>query len=311
MLVWMAEESMVPGKQYLVKQATNLVTGTVSRLHYRVDVNTLRREETTGLAMNEVGRCTLTLSRPVAVDPYPRNRTMGAFIVVDRSTNRTVGAGMVLDRRMSDDVAPSAWDGDTREAARAAAPTAVSQTERATRFGQQPVTVFFTGLEASGKSTLAYALERRLFDAGRAVSVIDGTQMRQTISRDLGFTYADRSENVRRAADVARLFNDVGLIALVALLAPDAEVRAKAREAIGRERFLLVHVATPVDVCRARDSRGVYGRADAGELGDFPGVSAPYDPPTDADLVIDASAEPVEHGVERLVELLRARGVLD
>jgi len=310
MLVWMAEEPMVPGKQYLVKQATNLVNGTVSRLHYRVDVNTLRREETTGLAMNEVGRCTVTLSRPVAVDAYRRNRTMGAFIVVDRLTNRTVGAGMVLDRLISDDEAPSAWDGDTREAAQRAAPTAVSPAERATRFGQQPVTVFFTGLEAAGKSTLAYALERRLFDAGRAVAVIDGTQMRQTISRDLGFTYADRSENVRRAANVARLFNDVGLIALCALLAPDAAVRAKARDAIGRERFLLVHVATPLAVCRTRDPRGVYARADSGELGDFPGVSAPYEPPVDADLVIDTSTETVEAGVEAVLALLDARGAM-
>ncbi len=282
----------------------------MSQLRYRVDVNTLRREETTGLALNEVGRCTVTLSQPVAFDAYRRNRTTGAFIVIDRLTNRTVGAGMVLDRRISDDVAPSAWDGDTREAARDAAPTAVSPVERAARFGQQPVTVFFTGLEAAGKSTLAYALERRLFEAGRAVAVIDGTQMRQTISRDLGFTYADRSENVRRAADVARLFNDVGLIALCALLAPDAAVRAKARDAIGRERFLLVHVATPLDVCRTRDPRGVYARADAGELGDFPGVSAPYEPPVDADLVIDTSTQSVEAGVDAVLALLDARGVV-
>jgi bifunctional enzyme CysN/CysC len=310
MLVWMAEEPMAPGRQYLVKQATNLVTGTISRLHYRVDVNTLHREETQGLAMNEVGRCTVTLSRPVAVDPYRRHRTMGAFIVIDRLTNRTVGAGMVLDRRLADDRAPSAWDGDTRDAARAAAPTAVGQAERAARFGHQPATVLFTGLEAAGKTTLAYALERRLFDAGRAVTVIDGKQMRQTISRDLGFTYADRSENLRRAADVARLLNDAGLIALCALMAPDAAVRAKAREAIGAERFVLVHVATPIDVCRARDTSGTYRRAESGELGDFPGVSATYEAPADADLVIDTSAEALDACFERLMTLLEDRGAL-
>ncbi len=308
MLVWMAEEPMAPGRQYLVKQATSLVNGTITRLHYRVDVNTLRREEATGLAMNEVGRCTVTLSRPVAVDPYRRNRTMGAFIVIDRLTNRTVGAGMVLDRRLADDRAPSAWDGDTRDAARAAAPTAVAPAERAARFGQQPVTVLFTGLEGAGKSTLAYALERRIFDAGRAVTVIDGRQMRQTISRDLGFTSADRSENLRRASGVARLLNDAGLIALCALLAPDASIRARAREAIGSDRFLLVHVSTPLAVCRARDTEGVYRRAELGELGDFPGVSAPYEAPDDADLVIDTSTESVEASVDRLVALLEQRG---
>jgi bifunctional enzyme CysN/CysC len=243
----------------------------------------------------------------VAVDPYRRNRTMGAFIVIDRLTNRTVGAGMVLDRRLSDDRAPSAWDGDTAEAARAAAPTTVAPAERALRFGQQPVTALFSGLEGAGKSTLAYALERRLFDAGRAVVVIDGKQMRQTISRDLGFTSADRSENLRRATGVARLLNDAGLIALCALMAPDAGVRAKAREAVGAERFLLVHVATPLEVCRSRDA-ATYRRAESGELGDFPGVSAPYDAPADADLVIDTSDEALEVSLDRLMVLIRARG---
>jgi bifunctional enzyme CysN/CysC len=308
MLVWMGEEPMTPGRQYLVKQTTNLVGGTISTLHYRVDVNTLHRGAATALAMNEVGRCTLTLSRPVAFDPYRQNRTMGAFIVIDRLTNRTVGAGMALDRRISDDRAPSAWDGDTPEAARAAAPTTVQAAERAARFGQQPVTVLFTGLDASGKTTLAYALERRLFDAGRAVAVIDGKQLRQTISRDLGFSYADRSENLRRATDVARMLNDTGLIVLCALMAPDATVRAKARDAIGAERFLLVHVATPLDVCRARDARGAYRRADSGEFVDFPGVSAPYETPTDADVVIDTSVEAREASVERLMALLEVRG---
>ena len=310
MLVWMGEEPMAPSKPYLVKQTTNLVTGTVSRLRYRVDVNSLRREPADGLAMNEVGRCTVTLSRPVAVDAYRQNRTMGAFIVIDRLTNRTVGAGMVLDRRVSEDAAPSAWDGDTREAALAAAPTAVGPAERAERFGQTPVTLLVTGLEAAGKSTLAYALERRLFDDGRAAVVLDGKQLRQTISRDLGFTAADRSENLRRAADVARLLNDAGLIAICALMAPDAAIRAKARGAVGAERFLLVHVATPIAVCRARDGQGIYARADAGELGDFPGVSAPYEPPTDADLVLDMSTLAVEDGVDRVVRLLQARGAL-
>ena len=310
MLVWMGEDGMAPNRQYLIKQTTNLVTGTISRLRYRVDVNTLRRESADGLAMNEVGRVTLTLSRAVAVDPYRQNRTMGAFIVIDRLTNRTVGAGMILDRRVSEDAAPSAWDGDTREAALAAAPTAVSPAERAERFGQTPVTLLVTGLEAAGKSTLAYALERRLFDDGRAAVVLDGKQLRQTISRDLGFTAADRSENLRRAADVARLLNDAGLIAICALMAPDAAIRAKARGAVGAERFLVVHVSTPIAVCRTRDGQGIYARADAGELGDFPGVSAPYEPPTDADLVLDMSTLAVEDGVDRVVRLLQARGAL-
>ena len=156
------------------------------------------------------------------------------------------------------------------------------------------MTVLLIGLTGVGKTTIAYALERRLCDEGRAVTVLYGQKMRQRLNRDLGFTADDRSENLRRSAEVARLMNDAGLIAVCALLAPHAAVRASARAAIGADRFLLVHVATPLEVCRARDTQGVYARADAGELGDFPGVSAPYDAPADADLVIDTSALSVE-----------------
>ena len=138
--------------------------------------------------------------------------------------------------------------------------------------------------------------------------MLDGRQMRQTISRDLGFTSADRSENLRRAVDVARFLNEAGLISIGAFIAPDAAVRSRARQAVGADRFLLIHVATPIEVCRARDTHGVYERADAGELGGFPGVSAPYEPPVDADLVIDASTQSVEASVEAVVALLRAKG---
>jgi bifunctional enzyme CysN/CysC len=182
--------------------------------------------------------------------------------------------------------------------------------ERAERYGQQPVTLLLTGLAGAGKSTLAAHLERRLFDDGRAVTVLDGRQMRQTISRDLGFTPADRSENLRRAADVARLLNDSGLICICAFLAPDAAVREKARHAIGADRFLLVHVTAPIEVCRARDRHGVYARADAGEFPDYPGVTGVYEAPADADLVLDTATKSVDTCVDELMALLRERGAL-
>ena len=186
MVVWMAEEPLVPGKAYLVKHTANIVNGSVTTLHYRVDVNTLRREPATRLSMNDVARCTIAVSRPLPVDPYRHNRALGAFILIDRMTNRTVGAGMVVDRRTALEQTGDHWSGDTREAAASAAATTVTAEERAARYGQRPVTVLLTGLAGSGKSTLAARLERRLFDEGRAVSVLDGRQMRQTISRDLG-----------------------------------------------------------------------------------------------------------------------------
>jgi bifunctional enzyme CysN/CysC len=309
MLVWMAEEPLTLGKGYLFKQTTNLVSGQVSAIRYRVDVNTLHREAADVVAMNEVARCRVTVNRPIAFDPYRRNRGTGAFIVIDRLTNRTVGAGMILDRPDAADTVADRWSGDTPEAAEAARTSQVTSAERAVRAGHRGVTVLLTGLVGSGKSTIAAALERRLFDEGRSVCVLDGRQMRQTISRDLGFSAADRSENLRRSADVARYLNDAGLICIAAFLAPTADVRDKARNAIGGGRFLEVHVDAPIEVCRARDREGWYARADAGEIADFPGVTGRYEPPASPDLTLDTTALSIEASVDRLVQLLRDCGV--
>jgi bifunctional enzyme CysN/CysC len=309
MVVWMAEEPLTPGRAYLFKHTTNLVSGQVAAIRYRVDVNTLHRGEADSLAMNEVARCRIVVNRPLAFDPYRQNRTTGAFIVIDRRSNRTVGAGMILDRPDLAETADDRWAGDTPEAARAAQASQVTGAERAARVGHRGVTVLLTGLVGSGKTTIAYALERRLFDEGRAVCVLDGRQMRQTISRDLGFSAADRSENLRRSANVARYLNDAGLICIAAFLAPTADVREKARAAIGDERFLEVHVDAPIEVCRARDRDGWYARADAGEILDFPGVSGGYEPPAAPALALDTTTLSVDASVERLVQLLRDRGV--
>jgi bifunctional enzyme CysN/CysC len=303
MVVWMGEEPLVPGRPYLLKQTTNMVSAQLTTLHYRVDVNTLHREPAPSLAMNEVGRCTVTTARPLAFDPYRANRTTGAFVFIDRLTNRTVGAGMIVDRRTSLDSLRDQWDESEREASA----SEVTAAEREARFGQRPVSVLLTGVTGSGKSTLARALERRLFDMGHAVAVLDGQQMRQTISRGLGFTAAERSENLRRSADVARLVNEAGLICLCAFVAPSAEVRERVRRLIGPERYLEVHVDAPLDVCRARDASGMYAKADSGEILDFPGVSSPYEAPRQPDLVLRSAEQSVAECVDALVALLRAR----
>jgi bifunctional enzyme CysN/CysC len=185
----------------------------------------------------------------------------------------------------------------------------VTGAERAVRAGHRGVTVLLTGLVGSGKTTIAYALERRLFDEGRAVCVLDGRQMRQTISRDLGFSAAERSENLRRSADVARYLNDAGLICIASFLAPTADVRDKARLAIGADRLLEVHVDAPIEVCRERDREGMYAKADAGEIPEFPGVTGRYEPPVAPALTLDTATLSVEAAVDRLVELLQERGV--
>jgi len=307
MVVWMADDPLLPGKQFLFKQTTKVTTGAVSTLRYRVDVSTLHRQDAPGLGLNEIGRCAITLTEPFLHDAYRRNRATGAFIVIDRLTNATVGAGMILDREPETGRGVAHWD------AAAAADlqgieSAVSAAEREARFGQKPFTLLLTGLTGSGKSTLARALERRLFELGRGVGVIDGQALRLGISRDLGFSAEERSENLRRGAEIARLFNDAGLLCIAAFVAPEEAVRQKAVERIGRERCLVVHLAAPLDVCRQRDTDGHYARADAGELGGFPGVSAPWEAPADPDLVLPTHEWPVGRCVEALVTLLGERG---
>jgi bifunctional enzyme CysN/CysC len=309
LVVWMAEEPLVPGKEYLFKQTSKVVPGKVSTLRYRIDINSLHREPAPTLALNEIGRCGITLTSPIAFDAYRRNRTTGGFIMIDRLTNATVAAGMILDREPAGGRIDH-WDAEPAVAEQAAEAGGVTAEERAARFGQRPVTVLLTGLPGAGKTSLARAVERRLFDAGQAVTVLDGTGMRQGISRDLGFSADERSENLRRSAEVARLFNEAGIICLASFVAPDATVREKVAERVGRERFLVVHLSAPIEVCRQRDSSGGYAKADAGEIADFPGVTAAYEPPAQADLVVPTHEWPLERSVAAVLELLEARGVL-
>lgn len=309
MVVWMNDEPMIPGKQYLFKQSTRTAPGSVHTLRYRVDVNTLHRTPAPQLSLNEIGRCAVLLNQPIAFDSYRRNRATGAFIVIDRITNGTVGAGMILDRQTEED-RHDHWDSTPRVEAVQTPNNQVTTAERCARFGQQPVTLLLTGLTGAGKTTLAYSLERRLFDLGRASAVLDGQLMRRGISKDLGFSTEDRSENLRRSVEVARLMNDAGLICIGAFLAPSDAVRQRAAEVVGTERFLVVYLSAPVEVCRMRDPDGHYALADSGQIANFPGVSAPYEVPQSPDLVLPTHELDVETCVERVLELLRQKKVL-
>lgn len=308
MVVWMDEEPMVPGKQYLVKQCNKTSQGTISTLRYRVDVNTLKQQPAPALALNEIGRCTVKVNQAFIFDPYRRNRDMGSFIIIDRLSNRTVGAGMILDRTGGDQSAAH-WDEEPSTLLHAQRGN-VSDKERSARFGQQPFTVLLTGISGVGKSTTAFGLERRLFEEGRAVVVLDGQNMRQGISRDLGFTAAERSENLRRSAEVAKLMNEAGLICVCAFVAPNDDVRYRASRVVGKDRFLIVHLTAPTDVCRARDQEGLYAAADAGEIADFPGVSSKYEIPLQADLIIHTDQVPADEAIEQILQLVKDRGFI-
>ena len=287
------------------------MSASVSALRYRIDVNTLHRQDASALQINEVGRCQITASRPVAFDSYRKNRTTGAFILIDRMTNGTVGAGVIVDRATSSRLLEDHWDAAAAAHDRVGERASqVSVTERQGRFDQRPATILFTGLSGSGKTSIAYALERRLFDLGHAVTVLDGGRMRQTISRDLGFSAAERSENLRRSIDVARFMNEAGLICICAFVAPSEAARRKARAVIGDDRFIEVHLSAPAEVCRVRDTEGMYARADSGEIQDFPGVTAVYEAPVAPALVLPTHEWTIERCVDAAVELLSSRGVL-
>jgi len=302
MLVWMAEAPMEVGREYLVQQGNRRLNARITKVRERVDINTLESGPSEELALNDIARVTLVADAELLFDPYQVNRATGSFILIDRMTNATVAAGMIRGSAGS-------WDKET-DARVSPQVSEVTARERSIRYGQQPVTVFLTGLTGAGKSTIAKALERAMFNRGRASIRLDGENMRLGLSRDLGFSPEDRSENLRRAAETANLVNNQGIIVVVAHLAPSADLRARASELIGPDRFVEVFLDPPIDVCRQRDTNGLYEAADRGELEDFPGVSAPYDRPADADVVLDTSRLDIDECVDRIIQVLDHRGFL-
>jgi bifunctional enzyme CysN/CysC len=309
MVVWMAEKPFVPGRTYWIKHTTRTVGGEIAEIRYGVDVNTLEKRPATQLAMNEVGHVLLSLNQPIAFDAYKTNAATGAFIVIDRISNNTVGAGMILehtDRRAQGDI----WNQAPVAAKLKRKTTQITIDQREARAGHKGATVLIYGLTGSGKATIAFELEKRLWDAGCSATVLYGPDMRQGLCRDLGFTADDRSENLRRSAEVAKILNDTGQICISAFVAPHEAVREKAREVIGAERFIEVYLSCPIEVCRSRDRTGMYANADSGAVPQFPGVTAAFEEPQHADLVLRTDQVPVETSVEQIIALLKERGFI-
>ena len=308
MVVWMDEQPFVPGRTYTLKHTTRQVSAEVASFRYGVDVNTLEHRSITRVGLNEVGHVQLSLTQALACDPYRTNAATGAFILIDRLTNTTVAAGMILeasgDRSQGDGwAAEPAVRLKVRE-------SLIAPTEREQRYGQMPVTVLLVGLTGSGKSRIAYALERRLWDEGRAVTVLYGQNMRQGLNRDLGFTADDRSENLRRSAEVARMMNDAGILTIAAFVAPHEAVREKAKQVIGLDRVLEVYCTAPIEVLRARDRSGAYRLADEGKIAQMPGVTAAFEEPKSPGLVLQTDQISVDESVNRIIELMKAKGYL-
>ena len=303
-IVWMAEEPMQPGKQYLIKQSTKKTTGAITNIKFKIDINILEEQPAEALNLNEIGRCDLTLSQRIAFDPYQGSPHTGSFIIIDRLTNVTVGAGMIV--ATGADNTGKIWESMPRGHLHETYGL-IPAAERFDRFGQHPKVILLTGLTGAGKSTIAYALERKLFDMGRAAAVLDGQNMRLGPSKDLGFDADARSENLRRSIEIAKLMARNGLITICSFVAPSDDVRQKARESVGDD-FLLVHVDAPLEVCMERDEDGIYETAREQGLDTIPGVNFPYEAPADADLVLPTAEIAVEESVERLLALLEEKG---
>ncbi len=296
-LLWMMDDELLPGRQYLLKVGTATVSATISELKHKVDVNTLEHLAAKTLALNEVGYVNISTSRPIAFDPYRENRDTGGFIVIDRFTHATAGAGMIdFGLRRATNVH---WQALT-----------TNKRLRSAIKGQRPAVLWFTGLSGSGKSTIANVVEHKLCNLGRHTYMLDGDNVRHGLNRDLGFTDADRVENIRRVAEAARLFVDSGQIVLVSFISPFRSERRMARELLEPGEFIEIFVDTPIEVCMQRDPKGLYEKARAGEIKNFTGIDSPYEPPELADMILNTVENLPEQSATEVIEFLRERGFI-
>jgi bifunctional enzyme CysN/CysC len=296
-VLWMTEDEMLPGRQYLLKIGAKTVPATVTELKHKVDVNTLDHLAGKTLALNEVGYGNISLSTPIAFDPYEENRDTGGFILIDRFTNGTVAAGMIdFGLRRATNVHWQALD--------------VNKNARAGLKVQKPAVLWFTGLSGSGKSTIANLVEKALFADGRHTYILDGDNVRHGLNRDLGFTDADRVENIRRVGETSRLFVDAGLIVLVSFISPFRSERRMARELLAEGEFIEVFVDTPIEICMQRDPKGLYVKAQAGEIANFTGISSPYEIPETAEIVVKTAGRTPEDCAAEIVGYLRKQGIV-
>ena len=292
-LVWMSETPLLPGRRYDFQLGCTTVPGSVRRLVYRLDVAALKTHEVSRLDCNDVGRCEIVFERPVPMDLYAESSHTGSLILIDRSTLRTVGAAMVasIERR---DVS---WHEST-----------VDRDARAAIKGHPPQVVWLTGLSGAGKSTIANALEARLNAEGVHSMLLDGDNVRHGLSRDLGFSEADRIENVRRIGETVKLMLDAGLLVITAFISPFRNDRQRIRQLLRESEFLEVFLDTPLAVCESRDPKGLYKAARAGRIPDFTGVSQPYEPPMNPEVRIDTSSATIAESVQAILTALKTRG---
>jgi bifunctional enzyme CysN/CysC len=305
LMCWMSETPLDQNVSYVMMHTTRTVRAFVNQVAYRIDVDTLHRETGVSFGLNDIGRAEITTSAPIFFDPYMQNNHTGSFILVDPFTNVTVAAGMIRgEARTDQDVAPTAVASKSPDVVWQ--DWNVSATERAARNAHKPLVLWFTGLSGSGKSTIARGVERELFAAGYNTMLLDGDQLRHGLNGDLGFSPGDRKENIRRAAEVARLFYHNGAIVLCTFVSPFAADRDFARSLIPDGDFIEIFVDTPLEVCQERDPKGLYQRAGEGQIRNLTGVGAAYEPPADPEVVV-RGVEPAQSNIDALVKTVSER----
>ena len=290
-ILWMNENPMMPGRQYLLKSNSQSAMLTLGRLKHRIDVNTLDHLPAKTLELNEIGVCNISLDKRIAFDSYDKNQTMGGFIVIDRLSNNTVGMGLIdFALRRSENIHWQKMD--------------VSQESRAEQKSQVPKIIWFTGLSGSGKSSIANILEKKLQSLGRHTITLDGDNIRHGINRDLGFTDADRVENIRRVGEVAKLMLNSGLICITSFISPFESERKMVRSLVSENEFIEVFVDTPLSVCEQRDVKGLYAKARSGEIPNFTGISSPFEKPINPEIRIDTLNISAEEAADQIIEFL-------
>ena len=297
-IIWLSEEPMLPGRSYRMKTSSRLVSATVNAPKHKTDVNTLQKLPAKTLQLNEIGNCTLAVDRPIAFDSYAENRQTGSFILIDRMTNNTVGMGMInFPLRRAANIHWQNLD--------------INKAANAEQKGQNPAVLWFTGLSGSGKSTIANEVQRRLYATGRHSFILDGDNVRHGLNRDLGFTDADRVENIRRVAEASKLMVEAGLITLVSFISPFRAERELARNLMEEGEFIEIFVNTPLSVAETRDPKGLYKKARAGNLKNFTGIDSPYEAPENPEIEINTAEMSVEDAAERVINGLIERGIIE
>jgi bifunctional enzyme CysN/CysC len=297
-LIWMSDDKLLPGRSYLMKAGARTVPVTVTELKHRLDVNTLGEMAARTLSLNEVGFCNLATTTPIAFDPYKDNHETGAFILIDRATNATAAAGLIsFGLRRATNIHRQGLN--------------VAKIDRARLKHQKPAALWFTGLSGSGKSTIANLVESRLYAHGVHTVLLDGDNVRHGLNKDLGFTEVDRIENIRRVGEVAKLMTEAGLIVLCSFISPFRAERRMVRELLDKDEFIEIFVDTPIADCIARDPKGLYKKAIAGEIKNFTGIDQSYEPPEAPELIVARDGQSAEQAAAKIVATLIERGLID